>query len=55
MKLSDVNRKAYEIYEDLRNSNRLHKEDARRAIPVASSQEGESGGLMPGRSVTSCA
>ncbi|MHB8205160.1 MAG: FAD-dependent thymidylate synthase [Desulfomonilaceae bacterium] len=39
MKLSDVNRKAYEIYEDLRNSNRLHKEDARRAIPVASSQE----------------
>lgn len=39
MKLSEVNRKAYEIYEDLRNSNRLHKEDARRAIPVASSQE----------------
>ncbi|MGO8819668.1 MAG: FAD-dependent thymidylate synthase [Desulfomonilaceae bacterium] len=39
MKLSDVNRKAYEIYEDLRNSNRLRKEDARRAIPVASSQE----------------
>jgi thymidylate synthase (FAD) len=39
VKLSDVNRKAYEIYEDLRNSNRLHKEDARRAIPVASSQE----------------
>ncbi|MDR3604628.1 MAG: FAD-dependent thymidylate synthase [Desulfomonilaceae bacterium] len=39
MKLSDVNRKAYEIYEDLRNSNKLHKEDARRAIPVASSQE----------------
>ncbi len=39
MKFSDVNRKAYEIYEDLRNSNKLHKEDARRAIPVASSQE----------------
>lgn len=38
-KLSEANKKAYEIYEDLRNSNKLHKEDARRAIPVASSQE----------------
>jgi thymidylate synthase (FAD) len=38
-KLSDANKKAFEIYEDLRNSNKLHKEDARRAIPVASSQE----------------
>ncbi|MDA8406166.1 MAG: FAD-dependent thymidylate synthase [Deltaproteobacteria bacterium] len=39
MKLSSANKKAYEIYEDLRNSNKLRKEDARRAIPVASSQE----------------
>ncbi len=39
MKLSEANRKTYQIYEDLRNSNKLHKEDARRVIPVASSQE----------------
>lgn len=39
MKLSESNRKAYEIYENLRNSNKLRKEDARRSIPVASSQE----------------
>lgn len=38
-KLSENNRKAYELYDDLRNSSKLRKEDARRAIPVASSQE----------------
>jgi thymidylate synthase (FAD) len=38
-KLSQNNRRAYELYDDLRNSSKLHKEDARRAIPVASSQE----------------
>ncbi|MCL5124760.1 MAG: FAD-dependent thymidylate synthase [Deltaproteobacteria bacterium] len=38
-KLSEANQKAYEIYEELRNTDKLHKEDARRVIPVASSQE----------------
>jgi thymidylate synthase (FAD) len=38
-KLSQNNRRAYELYDDLRNSSKLHKEDARRSIPVASSQE----------------
>ncbi|MGC8658980.1 MAG: FAD-dependent thymidylate synthase [Desulfomonilaceae bacterium] len=38
-KLSDANQKAYELYEQLRNTDKLHKEDARRVIPVASSQE----------------
>ncbi|MFH0958015.1 MAG: FAD-dependent thymidylate synthase [Pseudomonadota bacterium] len=38
-KLSQNNKKAYELYDDLRNSSKLHKEDARRSIPVASSQE----------------
>lgn len=37
--ISDVNRQAYEIYEKLREESKLHKEDARRVIPVASSQE----------------
>ncbi len=37
--ISDVNQKAFEIYEKLREESKLHKEDARRIIPVASSQE----------------
>ena len=37
--ISDLNRQAFEIYEKLREESRLHKEDARRVIPVASSQE----------------
>lgn len=37
--LSEANQKAFEVYENLRNSSKLRKEDARRAIPVASSQE----------------
>jgi thymidylate synthase (FAD) len=37
--ISDVNKKAFEIYEKLREESGLHKEDARRVIPVASSQE----------------
>lgn len=37
--ISEVNRQAYDVYEKLRNDRKLHKEDARRVIPVASSQE----------------
>ncbi|MGD9818803.1 MAG: FAD-dependent thymidylate synthase [Desulfomonilaceae bacterium] len=37
--ISDVNQKAFEVYEKLREEAKLHKEDARRIIPVASSQE----------------
>ena len=29
-KLSDANKKAFEIYEDLRNSNKLHKEEVQK-------------------------
>ena len=37
--ISDMNRMAFDVYEKLREDSRLHKEDARRVIPVASSQE----------------
>ncbi len=37
--ISDINRQSFKIYEKLREESKLHKEDARRVIPVASSQE----------------
>jgi thymidylate synthase (FAD) len=37
--ISEVNRQTFEVYEKLRSDGKLHKEDARRIIPVASSQE----------------